>query len=425
MRSWAQSLVGLICASAVRAGDVRSSGDFQWSIGGEIRERYEAYSEPFFGLRGLDQDDYLLHRLLVDADVHVGDRLRFFVQLGDYLEAGKEAQRSPTDVDEIDFQQAFVDFTTPLENATLLIRAGRQQMTLGSGRLVSVREGANIRRSFDGLRLTISSGGATFDAFALRTVELEVGGFNDNSNPGEALWGMYGVLPVKALPDGHVDLYYLGLERDDAVFEQGTGDERRNSFGTRLWGKPGGWDYNYEALIQTGTFGDADIVAWTIATDTGFTWKSSPFTPRLGFKADIASGDGDPSDGSLNTFNALFPKQPYFSEASLIAPANIMDLHPSLSLDLSDQVTLTTSWNVFWKQRVNDAVYAPPGRPLVAAGQSDSRYVGNQVNLELEWQLRENISWTFYYSHFFVGPAITGDGGRDVDFFGTWASLEF
>jgi hypothetical protein len=54
------------------------------------------------------------------------------------------------------------------------------------------------------------------------------------------------------LPDGHADIYYLGLERDEAVFEQGAADELRHSFGARLWGKPGAWDYNSEAAIHGG-----------------------------------------------------------------------------------------------------------------------------------------------------------------------------
>jgi hypothetical protein len=403
-----------------------SDGSVYLSLSGELRERFEYYSEPFFGLRGVSEDDYLLHRLLLSADLHAGDYVRVFVQLGDHLEVGKEAARAPTDVDELDVQQAFVDLTIPFDTRSkLMLRAGRQQMTLGSGRLVSVREGANIRRSFDGARLTFTAGEATIDAFAVRTVNLKVGAVNDDANRHEALWGLYGVLPLPILPDGHLDLYYLGLERDGAVFQQGIANEQRHSSGTRLWGNPRPWDYNYEAVIQIGSFGDADILAWTVATDTGYTFGALPFRPRLGLKANIASGDRNPNDSCLTTFNALFPKQPYFSEASLIAPANIIDVHPSLSLQLTDKVSLAADWNFFWKHLVEDAIYAPPGRPLVRAGQSDSHYIGNQANAELEWQFHHNASWTLYYSHFIAGPAVTDAGGRDVDFIGSWITLRF
>lgn len=403
-----------------------SDGSVYLSLGGELRERFEHYSEPFFGLRGVTEDDYLLHRLMLSADLHAGERWRFFLQLGNHLEAGKEAARSPTDVDEFDVQQGFVDLTIPFDTRGLLrLRAGRQEMTYGSGRLVSVREGANIRRSFDGARVTVTAGAATFDAFAVRTVNLKVGALNDDPNWLENFWGLYGVLPFRALPDGHVDLYYLGLERDDAVFQQGVANEHRSTFGGRLWGNPGAWDYNYEAVLQTGSFGNADILAWTVATDTGYTFRSLPFRPRIGLKADIASGDGNPNDNRLTTFNALFPKQPYFSEASLIAPANLIDLHPSVAFELTEALTVAVDVNWFWKQRTEDAIYAPPGRPLPGTAQSAARYIGSQVNAGLEWRFHANASWTAYYSHFFAGPAVTEAGGRDVDFVGSWITLRF
>lgn len=138
-----------------------------------------------------------------------------------------------------------------------------------------------------------------------------------------------------------MDVYYLGLQREDAAFQQGEADEGRHSFGTRLSGQPGGFDYNFEGVVQTGSFGDASILAWTIASDTGYTFKSVPMTPRVGLKADIASGDSNPRDDRLTTFNALFPKQPYFSEASLLAPANLIDIHPALTLHITEKCAFT------------------------------------------------------------------------------------
>lgn len=397
-----------------------------FSFGGVLRERFEYFSEPFFGLRGTEQDQYLLHRLLLHADFRPSEYFSAYLEVGNHLTAGKRADRGPTDVDEFDIQQAYATFTLPFDaRSSLQLRVGRQELNLGSARLVSVRDGANIRRSFDGGRLTFTAGPATVDALAVRSVNLKVGALNDDSNRHEALWGLYSVLPFPWLPDGHSDVYYLGLERDDASFNQGLDNELRHSFGLRFWGKPGAWDYNVEGVYQTGSFGQADIRAWTVATDFGYTFKSLPFQPRLGLKVDLASGDDNPADGRLETFNALFPKQPYFSEASLIAPANLIDLHPSLDLTLSEQLVFTADWNVFWKHRSEDAIYAPPGRPLVRSGQSDSKNVGQQINFELAWQVRPEVSWNVYYSHFFAGDAVTEAGGRDVDFLGSWLAIEF
>src|SRR3954468_2308363 len=52
----------------IKLGDDPS---FYLTLGGELRERYGHYDEPFFGLRRRDQEDYLFHRLLLSADLHL------------------------------------------------------------------------------------------------------------------------------------------------------------------------------------------------------------------------------------------------------------------------------------------------------------------------------------------------------------------
>lgn len=428
-RALALCLLGLLAESRASPLDdiaLNDAGTATLSFGGELRERYEFYEAPAFGLRDIERDDYLLHRLLLNADLRAGEHVRVFLELGNHLQTGKSAALGPTDVDELDVQQAFIDLAFPIQPETkLTARAGRQQMTFGSGRLVSIREGPNVRRSFDGARLMLHSGGVALDAFLVKTVRLRVGSFNDEPENDETFWGLYGVAPLKGRPGVHVDFYYFGLERNEAAFVQGIAREHRHSLGVRLWGKAGALDYNYEAVVQAGTFGEAGILAWTFASDTGYTFESAPLAPRVSLKADIASGDANPRDRRLSTFNALFPKQPYFSEASLLAPANLMDLHPAVTLQLTEKLSLTQDVDFFWKHRTDDAIYTTPGRPLVRPGKTGARFTGSQYNAQLEWELTKQLSVTLYFSHFFAGGAVTGARGRDVDFAGSWIKYEF
>jgi hypothetical protein len=41
-------------------------------------------------------------------------------------------------------------------------------------------------------------------------------------------WGLYAVHPVPLLPEGHIDLYYLGLNWEEAHFDQGSDQEVRH-----------------------------------------------------------------------------------------------------------------------------------------------------------------------------------------------------
>ena len=46
-----------------------------------------------------------------------------------------------------------------------------------------------------------------------------------------------------------------------------------------------------EILFQPGHAGDQTIRAWTVVSDTGFTFLALPWSSRRGVKADIARGD--------------------------------------------------------------------------------------------------------------------------------------
>jgi hypothetical protein len=212
------------------------------------------------------------------------------------------------------------------------------------------------------------------------------------------------------------DLYYLGLRRDDSDFLPGTARETRHTLGTRLFGKAAGWDWDVEGAVQSGSFGRDRIRAWTVASDAGFTLAELPLSPRLGLKADIASGDGNPNDRTLGTFNPLYPKLPYFSEAGLVAPANVMDLQPTVTLQLTPSLSLLLGYNSLWRHRRQDAFYAPPLQPVPGTEGGGSRYIGRQLIADLEWQATENISVKAGYVHATPGDTLRKVGGRTVDF---------
>ena len=128
------------------------------TIGGEWRERYENFDPPAFGLTGIGHDEFVLHRLLLSGDLHLGEEFRTFVQLGSHFESGRKGLPVPTDEDDLDLQQGFLELNFDVTETTNAgLRAGRQEIILGSGRLVTIREGTNVRRSFDGARAMLRS----------------------------------------------------------------------------------------------------------------------------------------------------------------------------------------------------------------------------------------------------------------------------
>jgi len=200
----------------------------------------------------------------------------------------------------------------------------------------------------------------------------------------------------------------------------------RHTLGLRLWGRPGPWDYNVEVVYQLGTFGEGQIHAWTAGSDTGYTLRSVAWQPRLGLKADIISGDRNPRNQDLQTFNPLFPKGAYFGEIALIGPANLIDVHPSLDLHPTAHLIVSADWDMFWRESVYDGIYGNAVN-LVRSGQrSRARSIGSQVSLQVEWQVERHTMLSAVYSHFVAGPFLRETGpGRDVDYASAWVTYKF
>ncbi len=397
------------------------------TLGGEIRERYEYFDNANWGKGPQDSNGYLLQRFLLSADAHASEYLRLFTEFQSGLEDGRNGGPRPTDRDVFDLHQLFIDARAPLDSEnSLTLRLGRQELAFGTQRLISLRDSPNLRRTFDGARAIQLWNGWQFDEFAVRPVRLKTDAFDDDPDPATKFWGFYGVAPFSPVPGGKVDFYYLGLNRASATYAQGTAKEERHSVGVRLWGKRSGWDWNHEFVYQFGTFGSGDISAWTAATDIGYKFANAFWSPRLGLKADVTSGDGNPKNGDLQTFNPLFPRGAYFAETGLIGPQNHIDSHPSLELHPLERLTITTDLDFFWRESIHDGVYNI-SQTLVRSGTAGgARYIGSQATGQIEWRLQRHVTWIANYAHFFAGAFLNENPpSKDVNYFSSWISFRF
>jgi hypothetical protein len=351
---------------------------------------------------------------MAHADLHLGLRVRFFVQIKSGLENGREGGPRLFDEDQLDPHQAFLDVAlhaTPERSLTL--RVGRQELAYGATRFISAREGPTVRQTFEGIKLILRSGAWRVDGFATSFVRTKPGTFDDDPEPGRNLWGVYAVRAVSFLPGGNVDLYYLGAHRDVSRFDQGAGDERRHSIGTRVWGKHEPWDYDVEPIVQWGSFAQGDIRAWAVETDTGYTLRSVRTTPRIGFKVHAASGDQDPTDPDLETFNPLYPRGLYNQLVNLHGHVNLIELQPSLTIRPTKRWTVTLDWSLVKRESLDDGVYGVGGNLLRPAGGSRARPVGSQLSLVPIWRVNRHITFVWIATHFFPGRFLEETGSAE------------
>lgn len=424
------------CSRVVSHGDAQPTtmrlipldraGQAVLRLGGEARLRYEYAKDPLFGAGAQDDTGVWLQRFMAHGDLRLGPNLRLFGQLSSAFETGRAGGPSPVDENQLELQNAFIDLNLPLTtNAALTIRGGRQELRFGSGRLVDVREGPNVRRTFDSVRAIITVPGWRVDALAARPRLSRPGVFDDRADGDQALWGVYAV-GEGGLPAGAIDLYYLGYADKSGAFAQGTARERRHSIGARLHGAKRGWDWNWEAIYQFGSFGEGDISAWTIATETGVTLEERPWRPRLALSANIASGDRDPRDADLGTFNPLYPRGNYFSQAAVLGPRNFFNIHPFVTLHPSESWSLTADANVFWRLNKADGVYGPAGQLIREPSGSDARFVGSALSFTSEHALAERLTLAAIYTRFVAGDFIRATGPSDaIDVFDLTLQFRF
>ena len=398
---------------------------FAVAFGGEVRQRVEYQNNPNFGTVA-SSDASWLQRLGVYGDLQAG-RFRAFVEFHSALEVGRQGGPSPVDENRFDLQNGFVEVNLAAADQTpVLLRAGRQELQLGSGRLVSVREGPNVSRTFDGAVLKTGGRDWRVSILAVRPRDDAIGVFDDEPDDDLGLWGVYATLDNEFTGIGGVDLYYLGFDNDNALFDQGPGAETRHSIGARFFGRRGLFDWNVEPIVQFGSIDGGDILAWTIASQTGRTFSDAPGAPRIGMSLNYASGDNNPNDQDLQTFNPLFPRGNYFSQAAVLGPYNFFNVNPSVGVALTEKITLSADINFFWRASSEDGAYAPSGRLFASGLNSDERFVAASASLQTVWRPSPALAFTAIYSRFDPKAFLVDEGlSNTIDFLEFTVKFQF
>ena len=393
------------------------------TLGGELRERFESYLEPNFGIHAPASNGYLLHRLTLDADTHLTRYARIFIQLGDFARIGDRGVTSTTDIDYLGLTQAFLDLDPPgLLHDAPLFRAGREELLFGYQRLIAVREGPNIRRDFDGFRFNDQADGASVDLIDVHPVNTYPDVLADHTNVKQKLSGAYVTLPISTALKA--DVYVLHYENGVAKFRGATGIETRQTVGIRLFGEAGGFDWNNEAAFQTGSFNQHDIRAGMLAWIVGYTFAAVPWQPHIGLEANYASGDNAHS-GTIGTFNAMYPRLPYFAETSMLVPANVYDVQPKLSFHPNPDMLATFGWDNLWRASTSDGLYGSGMSEYANTNKVTGSRVGTELFADVRWRIDRYLVLGAIAAELISGPAVEEALGKSVRYFVLFATYRF
>jgi hypothetical protein len=378
--------------------------DWFVTLSAEVRYRPEGFRVRGTGGRPNTVDNYLLQRYLVGADVRFGRRARLFTELQSGVINGRLASPRPTDRNTLDLHQLFAEWRQPLRDRLgLSVKVGRQELAIGSTRLISASPGLNVKRSFDGAGVFLRAPTWTIVGAAAQLVGLGGGAFDDRADPGQVFWGAAAGRRSPRFERGELAAYYLGIDRDESLYAQGVGAERRHTVGVK-WNAAGSrLDLNYDGVFQWGAFDGAPIRAWAFATETGYRLVSAGWQPRVSLRADIASGDRDAADPRLQSFNPLFPGNAYSGAVGLLGPSNLTDLTPALTVRPRPTLTVGFEAPSYWRTSGADGIYRTDLRVLFPPAAGAGKYVGTNPGVLVIWQATRHLQFQGVVTRFLPG----------------------
>src|SRR5207244_2967107 len=142
-------------------------------------------------------------------------------------------------------------------------KLGRQELAYGDERLIGTNPWNNFGRTFDAAKLHYEQSKFSIDVFSSTVVYI----INDSFD--------------------YSDLFKEAEMKADPK-------------------KLHGWECEGEFAFQTGQVSDLDLTAFAAHIGGGYNFKC-PWSPRLFAEYNYASGDHDPTDGNIETFQNLFP----------------------------------------------------------------------------------------------------------------------
>ncbi|MEM9723388.1 MAG: alginate export family protein [Bacteroidota bacterium] len=388
------------------------------SFGGSIRTRFEHVTHRFWMPDTVE--NYYSQRLAFHADIHFGKQFRFFGE----LQSGYKTQGEAfLQTDDIDVHQGFLAFKPNASN--LSFRFGRQEMRLGTGRLVDFGLGPNVRRTFDMGKITYSDGDVNIQAYYGKEVQLGFRAFDNDfmffqeNAPNPMIWGIYS--QFSAFPNEgegtNTELYYLGIESGRAVYNDVAGREIRHSIGIRRFGKAGPrFTYNTELIYQFGDISTNAISAFNVETDWKYTLIHKKWRPSFGLKLDWSSGDSEPGDGKINSFNPMYVNPAIYSLAAVNTPVNLVSFHPTFTVFPTRKLMVQLEFATFNRSSKNDGLYSPPNRQTRMANGISDKHIGNTMGLFVVYTFSPYLSFNLRTSYFEIGNFLEETGPSESIF---------
>lgn len=376
------------------AGASATDAPLPFKISAEARLRYEVRD----ALGGNGTTGRLLTRGVVATELRVAARIRAGAEIatGDVTAHRREA--GPNLRNEVSLQQLWME--VPVSNASpgVVALLGRQEFEAAPRQLISVGDGPNLHRTWNGARLAWKEGGARFSAFAFRATQLGRHGFDERVSPTERLGG---VTAGFAIPGARgawsIDPFWLRTEKPGA---------RRDTFGTRVSARRGGLVLDWTAAVQSGRLGNRAVAAWAVFASQSLELTPSGWRPRVSLRVDAASGEGGVRSRTAGRFDQLYASSSYLGEGLFLSASNLLLVSPGMSFVPTERTKVAVDYGFARRLDPHDAAFAGQMRAYPGTAAVPGRDIGGLLRVTLQWSAAPHVVIGLDYEHLSRGDVL-------------------
>lgn len=384
-------------------------------VSGEFRDRAEGRTT--FNFVPGTGDGYDLTRLRLNLAVTPAPWLDFFFQAQDAQAPGIQTRHLNASLKEdFDLRQAYVELAAGPDRR-VRFRVGRQELSLGSQRLIGPSDWGNTARSFNAAQLTVAFNRAQVDVFAATVVNTHPTSFG-TVQPGVNLYGVYGSLH-DAQRRTSVEPFVFWKTNPHVLSEEGVhGHENLVTLGVRWIGN---WSNHIDSAVevadQSGSLSNDSIRAWAGYGIAGYTFAAAPLAPRVSAEYDYASGDQRRGDDRIGTFDQLYPtNHPHYGIADQVGWRNLRALRLGTEVTPHAKIKANFDYYWFWLASRHDGFYGANGALVVSAPVSGALHtrIGQEADVFMTYAVRPELSLGAGVGSLVAGPFLkensTGHG---------------
>lgn len=424
MRNTAVLLGGfLLCAAQgwAEGGEFKNYELGQWKLDFGLEDRVRVEQKKDFDLNDnvYDNGALVYQRFRLNGRAALEKKYEVFAE---GLDARVySAHVKPTaQTNAFDLYQAYAR-VNGISGSPVDLKAGRQELQYGKGRLIATTAWANRTNRYDAMVAHYKANGLYADMFYGSRVRVFDRSF-DEWNKHDMLDGVYmGYQKEKTSP--LFETYFIRNYNADNFHAL-----QRNTVGVRAQATaPGDIVCDMEIPYQFGKTADSHISAYAFHFDASRSFDAA-WKPALTAKYNLSTGDRKAGNKMSNTFVPLFQTaHGSYGVMDLFRWQNMREAALEAALTPYRKWKLIPATNFFWLDSYRDSWYDSSGtklRTMPAKGKA-RYYVGQELSLLAKYDLSDALKLDAGYAHFFTGEYIKDTGASDdADWFYFQANLK-